>query len=71
MNLNLNARVESFEISDSKQICDYLDKIVSEHFRKPLEGSWDTFKSLQINDKQSNLDLTTKTQTPARLGSWD
>ena len=66
MNLNLNARIESYEISEGSPISDYLRRDVMDyHFAKPAEDSYAAFKDFDI-DMPRPVE-----REPARLGGWD
>ena len=65
MNLNLNKRIESYEISEGSPISGYLRQIVDYHFSKPAEDSYAAFKDFDIDqDKKEE-------PQKARLGGWD
>ena len=65
MNLNLNARIEFFEISEGSPISGYLKQVVDFHFSKPSEDSYGAFKDFDIVDQ-------VKSESPQqRLGGWD
>ena len=66
MNLNLNERIEFYEISEGSPISGYLKQIMEHHFALPLEDSYSGFKDFRI-------DNPVKDEVPAqaRLGGWD
>jgi hypothetical protein len=74
MNLNKNARIEMYEITDSSEMYEFFQHIVDEHFSKPCEDSYDTFKSLKF-DKSSKKPETSrnteKSTVQQRLSGWD
>lgn len=67
MNLNLNERIEFYEISEGSPISGYLSQVMDHHFALPLEDSYGGFKDFQI------VDHAPKKEAPqqARLGGWD
>lgn len=68
MNLNLNERIEFYELSEGSPISGYLSQIMDHHFAMPLEDSYDGFKSFQI-DQPIAAQKQSAAQT--RLGGWD
>ena len=64
MNLNLNQRIEFYELSEGTPISGYLKGIVDYHFGLPLEDSYSGFKDLQIENPN-------KSPEQARLSGWD
>lgn len=64
MNLNLNERIEFYEISEGSPIGGYLKQIVDHHFALPLEDSYAGFKDFK-------LDAPAERGPAARLGGWD
>jgi hypothetical protein len=68
MNLNLNERIEFYEISEGSPISGYLSQIMDHHFALPLEDSYDGFKSFQID---APVVAQRASATQARLGGWD
>lgn len=65
MNLNLNARIEFFEISEGSPISGYLKQVVDFHFAKPSEDSYGAFKDFDIANP-------VKAEQPQhRLSGWD
>lgn len=68
MNLNLNERIEFYELSEGSPISGYLSQIMDHHFAMPLEDSYDGFKSFQI-DAPIAAQKVSAAQT--RLGGWD
>jgi hypothetical protein len=67
MNLNMNKRIEFYEISEGSPISDYLRGIVDYHFEKPPEDSYAAFKDLDFGESEA------KNNAPVqkRLGGWD
>lgn len=63
MNLNLNERIEFYELSEGSPISDYLRQVVDHHFALPLEDSYAGFKDFKL-DAPASVE-------PARLGGWD
>lgn len=70
MNLNLNERIEFYELSEGSPISGYLKQIVEHHFAMPLEDSYNGFKDLDINDEASSP-VRVVSAPQARLGGWD
>lgn len=66
MNLNLNQRIEFFEISEGSPISRYLREVVDHHFASPAEDSYGVFKDLQLDSLRNDFPIK-----PARLGGWD
>lgn len=64
MNLNLNQRIEFFEISEGSPISGYLRQVVDYHFAKPSEDSYAAFKDFDIDREAAAPALE-------RLGGWD
>lgn len=65
MNLNLNERIEFYEISEGSPISGYLRQVTDHHFALPMEDSYAGFKDFRIED-------TPQPQAAeARLGGWD
>jgi hypothetical protein len=64
MNLNLNQRIEFYELSEGSPISGYLRQIVDYHFALPLEDSYQGFKDLDIENPSTNPEQP-------RLGGWD
>lgn len=48
MNLNLNQRIEFYEISEGTPISGFLKEIVDFHFAQPCEDSYEAFKRFQL-----------------------
>lgn len=63
MNLNMNQRIEFYELSEGTPISDYMRQITDHHFAMPLEDSYAGFKDFQLGRPE-----TTEAQ---RLGGWD
>lgn len=70
MNLNLNERIEFYEISEGSPISDYLRQVMDHHFALPLEDSYDGFKSFKLGDEVKNA-AAEPAPAQARLGGWD
>lgn len=66
MNLNLNQRIEFFEISEGSPISGYLREVVDHHFASPAEDSYSVFKDLQLGEPPQKSKVE-----PSRLGGWD
>lgn len=64
MNLNLNERIEFFEISEGSLISGYLKEVVDYHFALPSEDSFSAFKDFKLAEVKGG------NQAP-RLGGWD
>jgi len=65
MNLNLNARIEFYELSEGSPISGYLRQVVNHHFAQPSADSYGSFKDFDIADQ-------VKAQQPQqRLSGWD
>jgi hypothetical protein len=65
MNLNLNARIEFYELSEGSPIGGYLKQIVDHHFAQPSADSYGSFKDFEIADE-------VKVQQPQqRISGWD
>jgi len=69
MNLNLNERIEFYELSEGSPISGYLKQVVEYHFALPLEDSYGGFKDFKIEDEPSVRPR--HVAEPARLGGWD
>jgi hypothetical protein len=65
MNLNLNERIEFYEISEGSPISGYLGEIMDHHFGLPLEDSYAGFKSFKIGGSKR------PSEPVERLGGWD
>lgn len=68
MNLNLNERIEFFELSEGSPISGYLEQVMDHHFGLPLEDSYDGFKSFKIDAPKS---APVVVDAQPRLGGWD
>jgi len=65
MNLNLNARIEFYELSEGSPISGYLKQVVDHHFAQPSADSYGSFKDFDIKDQ-------VKAEQPqTRLSGWD
>lgn len=67
MNLNKNRRIESFEISDSKALCDYLDEVVNFCLENQEKSSTQILNEFKV--KGSNIKVD-KVATQEKLGAW-
>ena len=65
MNLNMNKRIEFFEISEGSKISDYLREIVDYHFEKPSEDSYSSFKDFKLTCSEE------AETAKERRGGWD
>lgn len=65
MNLNLNERIEFFELSEGSPISGYLSEIMDYHFALPSEDSYGAFKSFQLREPAPVAEIA------PRLGGWD
>ena len=68
MNLNLNERIEFYELSEGSPISGYLSQVMDHHFALPLEDSYDGFKSFGIDEPKK---LAHVASPQHRLGGWD
>jgi hypothetical protein len=67
MNLNMNQRIENYEISDDVEMCGYMEQIVETHFAAGMQDSCNMFKTLDLEGG-----TPTKERTKAvKLGGWD
>ena len=64
MNLNLNQRIEFYELSEGSPISGYLRQVVDYHFARPAEDSYGAFKDFDI------VDDSKARQPQARLSGW-
>ena len=69
MNLNLNERIEFYELSEGTPISSYLREVVDYHFSLPLEDSYAGFKDFKIGAPPKAAAAVV--DMPARLGGWD
>lgn len=69
MNLNLNERIEFFELSEGSPISDYLRNVTDYHFALPLEDSYGGFKDFKLEAVTGAARV--EQEAPARLGGWD
>lgn len=69
MNLNLNERIEFYEISEGSPISGYLRQVMDHHFALPLEDSYGGFKSFKLDAHSPVARLDAAAQQ--RLGGWD
>ena len=70
MNLNLNERIEFFELSEGSPISGYLSQVMDHHFALPLDDSYDGFKSFKL-DAPAPKKRAAEPAAMARLGGWD
>lgn len=63
MNLNLNKRIEFYEISEGTEISGFLREIVDFHFAQPCEDSYEAFKRFQLGKVEAQ-------EAESSLGSW-
>lgn len=68
MNLNLNERIEFYELSEGSPISGYLKQITDYHFSLPLEDSYHGFKDFKIDEGPRE---PAPPVAQARLGGWD
>lgn len=68
MNLNLNERIEFYELSEGSPISGYLKQVTDHHFALPLEDSYAGFKDFKIG---APVGPTAKAGEAPRLGGWD
>lgn len=71
MNLNLNERIEFYELSEGSPISGYLKQVVDHHFALPLEDSYAWFKDFKIEDDAPVTAVRQNVERQARLGGWD
>lgn len=64
MNLNMNQRIEFYEISEGSPISGYMRQIVDFHFAKPSEDSYAAFKDFDIVEENSD------NAPQSRLSGW-
>jgi hypothetical protein len=69
MNLNLNERIEFYELSEGTPISGYLREVVDYHFALPLEDSYAGFKDFKIG-AQPKAPAKAAAET-SRFGGWD
>lgn len=67
MNMNLNERIEFFELSEGSPISGYLREVVDYHFALPSEDSYGAFRDFKLG----GLSSAAPPQQAARLGGWD
>lgn len=53
MNLNLNRRIEFYEISEGTEISGFMREIVDFHFSQPCEDSYEAFKRFQLGKAEA------------------
>lgn len=63
MNLNLNQRIEFYELSEGTPISDYLRHVVDYHFALPLADSWNGFNEFTLPEPKQVAEQP-------RLGGW-
>jgi len=56
MNLNLNRRIEFYEISEGTPISGFMREIVDYHFSMPSEDSYEAFKRFQLGKEADPAD---------------
>lgn len=66
MNLNMNKRIEFYEITEGSKINDYLRGIVDYHFEKPKDDNWQNYKNLDVADKKTDEHVNNIN----KLGNW-
>jgi len=71
MNLNLNMRIEYFEISEGTPISNYLREVTDYHFFLPREDSFSAFKNFRVSEitNAASIQKTNEKQQP--LGGWN
>jgi hypothetical protein len=67
MNLNLNKRIEFYEISEGTPISGFMRQIVDYHFSMPPEDSYEAFKRFHIDPVESVGEI----DAPANASTWD
>lgn len=66
MNLNMNKRIEFYEISEGSPISEYLRHVTDYHFQQPAEDSYQAFTDFDIAEE-----INDNPPVQARLGGWD
>ena len=79
MNLNMNSRIENFEISDSIDLCGYLQQIVDEHYKRSLDDNYSLFKNFSFKEEMVKAGLEemvkdgleeSNTVSKKKIGNW-
>ena len=70
MNLNLNARIEFYQISEGTPISGYLRHIADYHFRLPMEDSYSAFKDFDMPEEKSDPSKIVKKCDQKLMGNW-
>jgi len=65
MNLNMNKRIEFYEISEGTPISGYFREVTDQHFSQPSEDSYGLFKSFQIDNPPKNDE-----ESDGKIGDW-
>ncbi len=74
MNLNLNERIEFYELSEGSPISGYLREVMDYHFRLPLADSYGGFKGFRLDGGAPDAvaaKQAAKGKEAPRLGGWD
>jgi hypothetical protein len=66
MNLNLNERIEFYEISEGSPISDYIRQVTDYHFALPVEDSYGAFKAFAVKEGSSEMDNASR-----KFGGWE
>lgn len=56
MNLNMNQRIEFYEISEGTAISGFLKEITDFHFAQPSEDSYEAFKRFNLDGARENVE---------------
>ena len=71
MNLNLNERIEFYEISEGTPISGYLRQVMDYHFAQPAEDSYSAFTDFKIQEQVAAPKPAPTRAPQQRLGAWD
>ena len=72
MNLNENRRLESFEISDDRNMADFLDQVINDLFdTQPATGQFDKRPITHIKDFEAFRETAPDETAPAAMQSTD
>lgn len=71
MNLNLNERIEFYELSEGSPISGYLRQVVDHHFALPLEDSYAGFKDFRISEAAGAAIAPTAAPVASKFGGWE
>jgi len=65
MNLNLNKRIEFYEISEGSPISGYFKQVMDYHFALPMEDSYSAYKEFDLTQPPKAV------EKKPRIGEWD